>query len=168
LRNQNTLERAGTKATVIALILEGKTDTDIATAVSSRGHVLSRQAVTSFRKRHAGELASAVQAVEQAIVNVAIKDKEERIRKLARIYERCEEFVEQNGVMVTEVEYRNDGETTIETRRFQTGLVREMRGILKDVAEELGQIPRADTAAVAVAVQVIVREVHGSGQRELG
>lgn len=133
---QNTLERPKAKAKTIALVLEGKSDSEVAAVMN-----VSRQAITKFRHRHAADIAPVVAAVQQAIIDVALKDKEARIRELAWLYGLSRNEVEEHGIAVTEVRYEGRGEssTEVQTRDYRAPLVKEMRGLLSDIADEMGE-----------------------------
>jgi hypothetical protein len=77
----NGLERPKVKERVIALVLGGKTDREIAQAISTTRRSVSFQAISKFRQRHQDEIVSAIQRAEDAVIDLAIRDKEERIRR---------------------------------------------------------------------------------------
>lgn len=134
---QNTLERPKAKAKTIALVLEGKSDSEVAAVMN-----VSRQAITKFRHRHAADIAPVVAAVQQAIIDVALKDKEARIRELAWLYGLARNEAEEYGITIVETrkEYKRGSDEADEyvTRDFRTGMVKEMRGLLSDIADEMG------------------------------
>jgi len=136
LTNQGVLERPKNRAKVLAWLVEGKGPAEIATLISTKGQPVSRQAVQAFRDRHADELAPMVEAVEKQITDYAIASKVNRIAALDRLLGGMEREVADYGL----IEDSEDG------RYFRDKLVKEIRGVLRDAAEELGQMPK--TAAV--------------------
>ena len=169
MTNHGKLERPKTKAKIIAWLIEGKGPTEIAALVSTPAKPVSRQAICNFRNRHAADIAPVVERIEREITDYAIAQKVNRIAALDDICQRIRQEVEEYGLAVTEVEYDSSGkeERRIETRNFRASLVRELRGVMRDVAEELGQLPQiekryGDTNIMAQQV-VIVRETPGLG-----
>lgn len=150
MTNQGVLERPKNRAKVMAWLVEGKGPAEIASLITTKTQPVSRQAVQAFRDRHADELAPLVEAVEKQITDYAIASKVNRIAALDDMLARLQAEVAEYGIAITEVEYNTDGdeERRIETRNFRAGLVREFRGLMRDAAEELGQMPK--TAAVAL------------------
>lgn len=146
------LERPQTRAKVIAWLVEGKGPTEIASLVSTPKRPVTRQAVCAFAKRHAEDITPIVAEVEQAIRDIAIQDKTERLRELGRIYVKCADALDEYGVMITEerTSYTRDGDPSelIVTRKFNGGLIKEMRGVLRDVAEELNDIARPPVVSI--------------------
>lgn len=135
--NRYFLERPKTRARIFALVLDGKSDQEVATAIATKQHQPTRQAITAFRKRHAEQLAPVIQAVEAAVVDLAIKDKEERIRRLSWMWDQMLEVYEKQGLVL--FTRRRYGDVEVEEEAFNVGLTKEMRSVLNDVAAELGQ-----------------------------
>ena len=88
---------------------------------------MTRQAITAFRHRHAAEIEPPIAQVEQAVIDVAIRNKEERIRRLAGL----------EGTL-TRTLAGFDGDP-----RGAAALTTQIRGCLRDVAEELNRCPPA-------------------------
>jgi hypothetical protein len=153
------LERPKSKAKTIALVLEGKSDSEVAAVMN-----VTRQAITKFRHRHAAEIAPIVEQVEAAIIDVALKDKENRIRELAWLYGLARTEAEEHGITITETRYEGRGEDREEyqTRDFRAGMVKEMRGLLADIADELGQRSgKGGDINIDNRTQVLVRQYGG-------
>ena len=130
---------------VKALVIEGLSDREIAAAVSTTRFPVSHQAITSFRKRHAGELAEMTTAIVEGVRQAAIADQHQRILEYQRIYD--------------ETDLRRQG-VPERAGMVYAALVREQRGVLKDVAEELDQLPRGTTIQDN-RVQILVKQVKG-------
>lgn len=143
------LEAPGTRERVIEAIMRGDTDVAIAKAVG-----VERPAINQFRRRNREEL-TALHAKAAALVEtVALRDKAERIRRLAWLADGMEAELRVRGFMWTEPfgEKRS-------VERMPTGAVKELRGVYRDIAEELGQI-----APPTVTIQqnlVLIRQVIG-------
>lgn len=146
------------RAQVVAWLIEGKRPPEIAALTGT-----SRQAVHAFKRRHITE----IQPRQQAIINARLRDKEARINELNWLYETARTEAETHGLTIVETRTETDGEgeeatkIVYETRDFRTGMVREMRGLLKDIADELGQIPRPDKGGDTINIQnaMLVRYV---------
>jgi hypothetical protein len=164
LTNQSVLEKPKTRAQVIAWIVEGKRDAEIASMLKTQ---VSRQAIHQFRKRHAAEITPVVKQLDDAIIDVALKDKESRIRELAWLYGLARDEAVEHGITITETHYEGRGETRDEyvTRDFRTGMVKEMRGLLHDIAEEMGQLEKGYTDN---RIQILVRSIVGYDTSALG
>lgn len=127
---------------VLEMLLAGGTEREVAAAfgASPRGVVL-------FKKRHAVELQQVREAALEAIKQDWITDRAQRIAKLQGLYEASEAEANQYGLTVVERRYVTDSagvETVTETRDYRGVMVKEMRGLLRDAATELGQIVRPD------------------------
>lgn len=157
------LEKPRIKEKVIALVLDGKSNREIAAAISTAKKPVSFQAIARFRKRHATEIEPAIEQAAVAVVERAITDKSVRLVKLDDMFQKCEEALNEYGVMITEESTYGSGEhTTLTiTRRFNGAMIREMRGLLRDAAEELGQMPRPDPHGSGAMRELIIREYAG-------
>ena len=71
------------RAVIIPMMVDGASGADI---VAKYGCAAS--SVTAFQRRHADEIAALQARVTTAVEDVVLKDKEERIRKLAGLYDR--------------------------------------------------------------------------------
>lgn len=155
---------------IIGLILEGGKDTAIARAVSTKRLTVTRQAIGAFRRRHAEALRAREEKNLQQVDHRWIANKDKRLGKLEAIFAGLEAVVDTYGFMVTTEEATGkEGERTIYDQHFNGALAAQMRGVLSDASDELGQKPKTP---VNVNIdnrvqQVFIRQVVGA-QAELG
>ena len=141
-KRRAVLERGDTPARVIALVLDGLSDQQVATRLSTTRARVSRQAITKFRKRHAAEIQAQQVAVVEAVRDTSIRDKAQRISNADVVATKIMEWVETHG-LVTETQTVGDEDETIITRRFNRAIVSALKDIQEYVAEELGELPKA-------------------------
>ncbi len=129
---------------VLKMYLDGMTPPDIARELG-----VSRQAVHAYLKRHdKTKLRPIHTAAERAVADYWIADKRERLSRLQAIAEKTLAEVDEYGIVVvervTETTKEGSNETVIvsEKRDYRASLVRELRGIFRDAAEEMGQLPK--------------------------
>ena len=96
---------------------------------------VSKQAVFIFKVRHEAELDEMRLKVAEQSKALAIAEKVYRIAEYGHIYDLMNEEVAQHGI----IETNSEG-----NRFFRANLVKEMRGTLRSVAEETGQLPRPE------------------------
>ena len=137
---RRVLDKPKHKAQIIEWMLEGQPNREIAKRMN-----VHHQAIAGFRKRHAAELETVETRVLAEVIDPAITNKAERINRLATLYDRMAEIVNTRGLMATETRFVGGADygREIEVQRFDAALTKEMRAALRDVAEELGQIPKA-------------------------
>lgn len=167
-KRRTVLERPKQCAQAIALVLEGKSDADVAAVMK-----VSRQAVTAFRHRHADELAPAVAEIERQIIDYAIADKVNRIAGADADYNALGAVIEARandkrydepgyatGLMAHTLKVIGSGrnQEVIDEYKVDTALVAERRAIRREVAEALGQLPKTTDITIENQVSVIVRE----------
>jgi hypothetical protein len=164
------LERPPIRKRVLELLLDGQTPRQIAAAISTKRATVSHQAITKFRDRHAAtHIEPVVKEVERQVSDYAIASKVNRVAELQHLYDLTRAEVDAYGITIVETrtETRGDTETVYVTRDYRSGLVKEARGILDQVSEELGQKPKADQN-INLRAQVIVRQVKGFDPERLG
>ena len=141
------------------MLRDGATEQSVADTFSA-----TKRGVQLFKARHRADLDSLRQALDAKVKDDWIAQTAARVGKLQRIYEAAEAEADEFGFTVVERRIESDGdkEAVIETRDFRAAMVREMRGLLKDAAVEMGQIQQAapnvtfnDNRQIT-----IVREVH--------
>lgn len=93
----------------------------------------SKTAFAAFTKRHAAEIAERKQAIREHIQDVGLKDREERIRKLAWVADSIETELKERGFMWMEPFGRDR-----EVLKMPTGAIAEYRSALDDIAREVG------------------------------
>ncbi len=132
-RTRGRLER--NKAKVLDALIAGQAGREIA-----RQFKVTESAVRMFKQRHQDVLAPALAEVVKATVDVAVRDKEERIRRLAAIADKA-----QTAYLSDEARLRD-----------MAPLMREERAAYRDIAEELGQLPKGDVN-IDARTQVLIR-----------
>lgn len=141
LAKRKTLEAQAPK--VIEMILDGATEQGIADTLGC-----SKRGVQLFKARHESLLSKVREEAAEKVKTEWITDRVARIAKIQRLFELAEAEVNDYGLTVVETrtEHDNGKETVYETRDFRGQLVKEMRGLLRDAATELGQIipPKGD------------------------
>lgn len=154
VRTRYTLESHKDK--VIGLILQGTPGREVA-----RQFKVSETAVRMFKRRHADVLIPAKDALVEAVVDLSLSTVEGRVRELAWLYETTKQEAVDYGITVTEVDFSQNGESRTETREFRAPLVKEMRGIVHDIAEQLHQLDKG-TINIDARTQVLIRQVTGA------
>ncbi len=152
------LEHGRTRNKLIGLLADGLTYQSAADAIASPSLKTSPPAVFKFAQRHAAEIAKRREMLAETADSSWIGDKTERVRKLAGLYQALTAELEAHGPRVKEVkEIAEDG--TVTTTRYGGGwITQQLRGILRDAAEELGQIERPSINQNIQVNQFLVRE----------
>lgn len=140
-----TLETPAVRAHVAGWLVDGATVSQVLARLAETYKLkVTRKAVYGFKRRHASELAGLQRRVVEAVAELTIADKQERIRRLAGLVDGMQAIVDDRGLLASEPKVIGAGrdayEVTIE--RFDAALVAQYRGVLTDVAEELGQLPK--------------------------
>lgn len=150
---------------VVAIFATGERPVDVA-----RMYGVDKSTATRFEHEHREAIdAMRVEVIKQ-VEDYAIAHKVNRIAALDKLYRLMDAEVDEDGLAVTEIrhEYRNGEQVAeVETRDFRGALVREIRGVLKDAADELGQIPRPDVHNT-VNVGILVRQLSGYDPEAIG
>ncbi len=158
-----TLERPATRERLIGFVVDGMSDADAALAISTPTRSVTPQAITKFRERHIEAITAKQQALTEALHHRWIADKDARLGKLQDIYAGLDDVRANYGFMVTTEDVDENGETKIYTQHFNGQLAAQMRGVLSDASDELGQKPRPpESQPVAVAVQVNLSWADGT------
>lgn len=128
----------------MAETIAGRSTRAIAELLSADGIAVTHSAVAGFQRRHKDEIAILEDAVRREISELAVTEKAERIRRLSALYDGMQAIVDKQGLLIEDVKWIGDAETGREVKvvRFNAGLVQQMRGVLRDIADELGDIPR--------------------------
>ena len=149
---------ARTRNKLIGLLATGMTYQSAADKMASPSLKVTPQSIHSFAQRHSTEIANRRQMLEQSDALDWIGDKTERIRKLASMYRVIDADLQQYGPRTTEVRTTDDDGTQTTIRYGGVALVQQARGILRDAAEELGQIERPSVNTNIQVNQFLVRE----------
>ena len=139
------LAKPKVRARIRAWCVEGKSSREIVELLKAELRIsVTPQAVQGYIRRHRAEIDALVGRVVEAVEEVTIKDKSERIRRLAGLYDRMDEIVTTRGLLAREPKVIGSGRDAyeVEVERFDAALVRELRGVLGDVADELGDRPK--------------------------
>lgn len=156
----NTLEQPIVRAQIKALILEGVSDSEIARTIGG----VTRQAIFAWRKRHAAELAPVIAAMEKSIEDYAIAQKVRRIAAMDDRWQRGMQLIAvragdarfkepgyETGLMVHRLKVIGSGKftETVDEYAVDTGLLASLLALEEKAAAEMGQLPRAESAAAA-------------------
>lgn len=167
------LDKRKNAAAIIAWTVDGKSSREVVDLLKKQRRVqVTPQAVQGFIRRHRAqidELTNEVAAkVTEAVIDVTIADKTERLRILDDLTRRMYEVIDKRGIMASDPKWvttyaqtQEDGETVMEAgtsqlvtvERFDSALVRELRGVLDDAAAEVGGRPK--TPLIDARTQVI-------------
>lgn len=149
------------------MTLSGIAPSDIAAELG-----ISRQAVHKHLNKRAEELSTKKQLLVDAVVDNWITDKKARLERLRLLADKTLEEVDEYGITIVEevMSVGKDGtSTTVKTRDYRASLVRELRGLLSDAADELGQKPRPPVIVNNDnRTQILVRQVAAPDNVELG
>ncbi len=141
VKRRVVLERPRVRARVIAMLVEGRGNREIAAAVG-----VTHQALTGFRRRHRDEIEALAARVREAVADVTIADKALRIRKLTEHFGRIEGLIAEGRLIARDVKIVGVGDyqERIEIERFEAALEKAYRATLHDVAQELGELPKPE------------------------
>lgn len=145
------LDRNPAKRRIIRLILDGKTDDQIAAAMGV--HFTS---IWRFRQRHTDEIAELVARIESEAADYQVAHKVQRIA----------DYDDLRTLLTTEIQERGvawDEETRHGTKRHLSAAVDALLRTNKQAAEELDQLPRAGVTVNNQNV-VIVKQVTSGGE----
>ena len=152
------LTRPKVRAQVIAWMIEGVSDSEIARRVE-----MSREAVYHFRQRHQAEIVPVAAEIERQIVDYAIASKVNRIRELDALYTEIRSWLGEHSL--SEKTYSEGGGVTIKLR---SDAVAALRGLMRDAASELDQLPRGNNINIDNRTQILIRQVDGYDPSALG
>jgi len=141
---------------VVAIIAGGDRPSDIA-----RLYGVAPSSITRFTERHAAAIAAMRTEVIKQVEDYAIAHKVNRVAALDKLYTDIGAWIAENSL--TETTYGEGGTT----RRFRADAVNALRGVLKDAATELGQLPRPDVHNT-VNVGILVRQLSGYDPEAIG
>lgn len=142
-KRRKKLDTARAAPKVIAWLADERPHAEIAQEMK-----VTRQAVTSFAKRHAAEIAieksklgdGVAAKVEAQIVGPSIAEKSVRIQYADVTTAEIMKWIATYG-LVTTTEHHGEHETYIENK-FNGDLVRSLVSLLRYVADEKGEIPK--------------------------
>lgn len=130
---KRVLDKPKNAAAIIAWTVDGKTSREVvALLTKERKITVTPQAVQGFIRRHRAEISATAARVTAAVVDVTVRDKAERIRRLAAMVDRVEAELAGGKLRY----YTADGD------RIDAAAIAQFRGLLADVADELGDRPK--------------------------
>lgn len=170
------LEKAA--AEVCALVLDGAGDTQIAEWFGTK-----RESVGRFKDRHRADLEVMRAEVERLVTDYAIAQKVNRIAALDERWARMKALIDarasdsrysgepgyETGLMVHQLKAVGKGDDfqLVDLYVTDSGLLSEMRATERAAAEELAQLPRAETN-IHTAPTYILQVVGASDRIPLG
>ena len=100
-----------------------------------------QQVIRERDKALAIELINQLQDEREIVLRSGLALDYERIKKLHKLWERLEEELETGALWLNDVKIVGRGEQAqvYEMQRFNSPLIRELRGILDDLAKEMGE-----------------------------
>ncbi len=132
----------------------------------------SRAALAKFHDKYLDEIDQLRAAAAERVRDVVLTTKEGRIRELAWWYDQIKEEAVENGIVVVEervIDGDGESSTTLKTRDFRGQMVKEARGILDDIAAELGERSPKDGGNGGTFVLIRERIIeHGGSLEPLG
>ena len=128
------LKRPNIRERVLEGVLAGWTDQRVADSLPVEVPI-SRQSITEWRKRNAEELTALYAKAAALVEEVALRDKAERIRQLAHHADEMGAVLAAEGYLWEEP---HGVDRTV--KRVPTAVIKELRGLYRDIAEELGDV----------------------------
>ena len=171
---RSILDRPKYLQRTLGLVLDGLSDAKVAAALAEQRIVVTRQAITAFRKRHADELGAATAQLQERVVDLVLQVKEARLRDAEADYNRLgavlvaragdkryKEPGYDTGTMVHSFKMVGQGENAVlvDECKVDIAVLAERRNIRHEIAEELGQLPKSDVTINDNRNQVLMREI---------
>ncbi len=133
------------------MIASGGTSSEVAPRFKA-----TRESVWAFKRRHAKELADLETADLDQIKATMQAHKENRIAELDALYAGALAWLEEHGYSERVERFDRQGNLVGATTRFRADAVNALRGLLADIAEELGERKTTgDTTNIAAVVNII-------------
>lgn len=144
----HTLEKPKVKAKIIALVLDGMNDSQIAAVVGS-----TRQAITAFKGRHKDEIEPKVEQAAALVIDKAITDKANRLAakdfrwqllEQVRLARAKGEQGEETGLIVKQYKALGSGPLAeiVTEYKLDAGWLAAALALEDSAADELGQRPK--------------------------
>ncbi len=148
-KRRNTLEKR--KVSVLTMLAAGATNPEVAAK-----YKVARHSVWDFSRRHAESLQALRSEVDAGILANYTAHKGNRVAELDSLYNRSVQFLEEQGFSEKITRYNRDGEVISETERYRADTIAQLRGILDDIATEVGErVTKGDTTNIAAVVNII-------------
>jgi hypothetical protein len=152
------LDKPPMKGRIIELVMGGATDREIASSISTSQRQFSFQAIAAFRQRHAKQINAAKGRMLEAAVKYTIASKDARLADLQMLRDRTIALIEsRQGLEARDYKFGPEGERIL-ILRYDAGMVTQLRGILRDAAEELGQIEKPAVTNNVQVNQYLIRQ----------
>ncbi len=121
---------------------------------------LSKNTLWRFIQSHRAEIQAAVDRRARRLEDYTIASQIDRIAELQWWYDKTKAEAEEFGITVVETitSGKADKEVITATREYRAAMVKEARGILRDAAEELGQLkdkPKGGDTNIAVLIRTV-------------
>ncbi len=133
----------------------------------SQSAAVTPPAVTQFADRHSADLDAMRAEIVRQVEDYAIAQKVNRIASLDALHGEIEEWLAEHTLTERSVRYDKDGNEVGETLRFRGDAVNALRGVLKDAADEMGQLPQRAGDTYNIDKAIIVREYSGFAPSEV-
>jgi hypothetical protein len=162
LATRGYLERPAISKRLMDLALIDTPVRVMADAVSTTVEHPSHQSISQWLTRHKAELDAARAIVSSAVVNAAVQDgiaaKVTRIRELNGWYTATKDIADTRGLIATETKVIGSGDSAreVQVERYDAAMVAQARGLLRDAAEEVGDIVRPTAGINVERMQVNV------------
>jgi hypothetical protein len=147
---------------VVAVLATGTQPADVA-----RLYNVAVSTVTRFAEKYAEPIAAMRAEVIRQVEDYAIAHKVNRVAALDKLYTDIDAWIEEHSLTERTVRWDEDGNEVGEVLRFRSDAVNALRGVLKDAATELGQLPRPDNNTT-VNVGILVRQLAGYNPEDIG
>lgn len=138
------------------LIGSGLTQAEIAVK-----YKVAPASISDFVRRHSVELVRQTREIEERATVYRISQKEMRIADVQAEYDKVEAWIADNGLTERTVRYDKDGNEVGETIRLRKDALDTRRALRREVAEELGALPRPDQN-INIKAMMLIREVGGT------
>lgn len=154
-RSPKGLDKGVKAGVILNRVLQGKSDTEIAAELG-----VDRSAIGHWRRRNSDVVKPAIENQERAIETYSVSRKANRIAKLDEMATNLDADLQKTGYTYRE-------ETRHGEKIHAHPAASELRATLQQAALEMDQLPRAGITVNNQNV-VIVKQVHGGGNTELG
>jgi hypothetical protein len=164
-KKRSKLDKPKTAALIVAWVSEGKSDAEVASLLARRRTKTTRQAVTKFRARHAGEIAAITTQAVAELRDVAIADKGERVRRAGIVGDKIMEWVETHGLVGETATSSGDGQVVRRIKRLDRSIVAALVELQRYVSEELLSVPEDEHGNARPIPLIIYRAAGEPGEK---
>lgn len=100
--------------------------------------------ISDFVRRHSEEIVRQTREIEERATVYRIAQKEMRIADVQAEYDKVEAWIDEHGLTERVVRWDKDGNEVGETIRLRKDALDTRRALRREVAEELGSLPKVD------------------------